>query len=250
MKFKDHFSNRAEAYASFRPHYPKALFTYVAGLCAHHDLALDCGTGNGQAAAEIAEHFDRVIATDPSTRQVENATPRSNVEYRVAPAENSGLPRESVDLVTAAQALHWFDAAAFFSEAARVLKPDGVIAVWGYGDPVLDTPQLQQLLHEFNRVKLEPYWFPERQLLLEGYRTIHFPFAELTTPELELRAEWTLMQLLGYLRTWSSAARYLGKHGSDPVSGIEASLAALWGDAERRRLIRWPIYMRAGKLPD
>jgi SAM-dependent methyltransferase len=250
MKFKDHFSSRAAAYASFRPHYPKALFTYVAGLSAHHDLALDCGTGNGQAAVELAEYFDHVVATDPSGRQIENATPRSNVEYRVARAEDSGLPRQSVDLVTAAQALHWFDAAAFFSEARRVLKADGAIAVWGYGDPVLDTPQLQQLLHEFNRVKLEPYWLAERQLLLDGYRTIEFPFVELTTPELELRAEWTLTQLLGYLRTWSSAARYLEKHGSDPVSMIEPSLTALWGDAEGQRLIRWPIYLRAGKLPD
>ena len=250
MKFKDHFSSRAAAYASFRPHYPKALFTYVAGLCAHHELALDCGTGNGQAAVELAEYFHHVVATDPSPRQIENATTRSNVEYRVARAEDSGLPRRSVDLVTAAQALHWFDAAAFFSEARRVLKEDGAIAVWGYGDPVVDTPQMQQLLHEFNRVKLEPYWFPERKLLLDGYRTIEFPFTELTPPELELRAEWTLRQLLGYLRTWSSAARYLEEHGSDPVSIIEPSLAALWGDPEHRRLIRWPIYLRAGKLPD
>lgn len=250
MKFKDHFSKRAEAYASFRPHYPKALFTYVVGLCAHHDLALDCGTGNGQAAAEIAEHFERVIATDPSARQIENATPCSNVEYRVARAEESGLPPRSADLVTAAQALHWFDAAAFFSEARRVLKADGAIAVWGYGDPVLDTPHLQQLIHEFNRVKLEPYWFAERKLLLDGYRTIDFPFEELTPPELELRAEWTLAQLLGYLRTWSSAARYLEQHGTDPVSEIEPLIGGLWGDADRRRLIRWPIYLRAGKLAD
>ena len=249
MKFKDHFSNRAAAYASFRPHYPKALFSYIAGLAAQHVLALDCGTGNGQAAVEIARHFQHVVATDPSARQIENATPRSNVEYRVARAEDSGLQGHSVDLVTAAQALHWFDAAAFFSEAKRVLKPDGAIAVWGYGDPVLETPQLQHLLHEFNRGKLEPYWFAERQLLLDGYRTIDFPFVELTPPQLELRAEWTLDQLLGYLRTWSSAARYLEEHGTDPVSMIEQSLAPLWGDTDRPRLIRWPIYLRAGKLP-
>ena len=250
MKFKDHFSQRAAAYATYRPHYPKSLFSYVASLCAHHDLALDCGTGNGQAAVEIAEHFARVIATDPSAKQLENATPRPNLEYRIARAEQSGLPAQSVDLVTAAQALHWFDRAAFFVEAKRVLKPDGAIAVWGYGDPVLDTEHLQRLIHEFNRGKLESYWSSERQILLDGYRTIDFPFVELSPPTFELRARWTLQEFLGYLRTWSSTARYIELHGSDPVATLEPSLAAAWGPADRNRLICWPIYLRAGKLRD
>jgi SAM-dependent methyltransferase len=250
MKFKDHFSNRAAQYATFRPHYPKSLFSYLATLCPHHEVALDCGTGNGQAAVEIAEHFSRVIATDPSSAQIQKATQRRNVEYRVARAEESGLPARSIDLVTAAQALHWFDAAAFFAEATRILKRDGAIAVFGYGDPLLDTPPLQGILHEFNRGKLEPYWFGERQTLLDGYRTVEFPFVELTSPKFELRATWTFDQLLGYVRTWSSTARYIEQHGVDPVATLQPSLAAEWGDADRTRIIRWPIYIRAGKLPD
>ena len=250
MRFKDHFSQRAADYATFRPHYPKSLFTYLATLCSQHELALDCGTGNGQAAVEIAEHFARVIATDPSSAQIEKATPRRNVEYRVARAEDSALPAESVDLVTAAQALHWFDAAAFFAEARRVLKTDGAIAIWGYGDPVLATTRLQKLVHEFNRGKLEPYWFAERQTLLDGYGTIDFPFVELTTPPFELRADWTLDQLLGYLRTWSSTARYVEQHGIDPVATLEPSLAAEWSDGARARVVRWPIHLRVGKLGD
>jgi SAM-dependent methyltransferase len=250
MKFKDHFSNRASEYATFRPHYPKSLFSYLATLCTHRDLALDCGTGNGQAALEMAEHFSRVIATDPSSAQIEKATQRQNIEYRVARAENSGLPARSVDLVTAAQALHWFDPRAFFTEATRVLKPDGAIAVFGYGDPVLDTPPLQDILHQFNRGKLEPYWSGERQTLLDGYRTVEFPFVEVTSPEFELRATWTFDQLLGYLRTWSSTATYIEQHGVDPVATLQPALAAEWGHADRTRIIRWPIYLRAGKLRD
>jgi SAM-dependent methyltransferase len=250
MKFKDHFSQRAAAYATFRPHYPKSLFTYLATLCPQHELALDCGTGNGQAAVEIAKYFARVIATDPSAAQIEKATQEHNVEYRVARADESGLPPASVDLVTAAQALHWFDTAAFFAEATRVLKPDGAIAIWGYGDPELDAPRLQEILYAFNRGKLEAYWFAERQILLEGYRTINFPFAELTSPEFELRAEWTLDQLLGYLRTWSSTARYVEQHHIDPVTVLEPMLAAEWGDAGRKRIVRWPIFLRAGRLRD
>jgi len=250
MKFKDHFSKRAAEYAAFRPHYPKSLFAYLATLCSQHELALDCGTGNGQAAVEIAEYFTRVIATDPSSAQIERATPQRNIEYRVARAEASGLPAQSVDLVTAAQALHWFDAAAFFAEATRVLKRDGAIAIWGYGDPILDTPRLQDLLHEFNRGKLERYWSAERRYLLDGYSTIDFPFVELTSPQFELRAHWTLNQLLGYLRTWSATAKYVEQHGSDPVSALEPDLAAEWGALDRARVVRWPIYLRAGKLDD
>lgn len=248
MTFKDHFSQRAKSYATYRPHYPAALFQYLAGLTSNHDLALDCGTGNGQAAVELAQHFTRVVATDPSSAQLANATPRQNIEYRIARADQSGLPSRSIDLVTAAQALHWFDAPSFFAEAKRVLKPDGAIAVWGYGDPVLDTSPLQKVLHDFNRVKLEPYWFAERQLLLDGYRTIDFPFVEIEPPFFELRASWTLPELLGYLRTWSSAARYVEQHNVDPVSELEPSIKREWVDAERARQIRWPLYLRVGRL--
>src|SRR5947209_3643882 len=172
MKFEDHFSERAELYATFRPHYPKTLFTYIASLCPRHELALDCGTGNGQAAVELAEHFERVIGIDASEAQINNATPRANVEYRVARADETGLAAESVDLVIAAQALHWFDIAAFFTEVKRVLRSDGAIAIWGYGDPVLEHPVMHELLQQFNRGKLGPYWPAERRLLLDGYRTV------------------------------------------------------------------------------
>ncbi|HEX6628115.1 MAG TPA: class I SAM-dependent methyltransferase [Gemmatimonadaceae bacterium] len=248
MTFKDHFSQRAALYAACRPHYPDSLFRYVASVTAAHDLAIDCGTGNGQAAIGLAEHFTHVIAIDPSSAQIDKATPRANVEYRVAPAEQTGAESHSADLVTAAQALHWLNAPAFFAEATRLLKSDGAIAVWGYGDPVLDTQHLQNLLHTFNRVKLEQYWFAERQLLLDGYQTIDFPFVELTPPPFELRASWTLAELLGYLRTWSSAARYAELHGVDPVSELEPSLASEWGDPATARPIRWPLHLRVGKL--
>ena len=248
MSFKDHFSRRAAIYATYRPHYPKSLFEYLTTLTGAHDLALDCGTGNGQAAVELAQYFAQVIATDPSSAQIANATQRRNIEYRVARAEQSGLPPHSVDLVTAAQALHWFEPVAFYGEARRVLKRDGAIAVWGYGDPMLDDPSLQKLLHHFNRVKLEPYWFPERKLLLDGYRTIDFPFDELTPPAFDLNVSWTLEELLGYLRTWSSTARYVEQNGVDPVNELESVIAPYWGEYEKPRTVSWPLHLRVGRL--
>ena len=249
MRFKDHFSDRAALYAAYRPLYPESLFEFVAGLTHQHRVALDCGTGNGQAAIGLVPHFDRVIATDPSAEQLRNATRHERIEYRVASADSSGLPAQSLDLVTAAQALHWFDAKAFFAEAKRVLVKDGAIAVWGYGDPILDTEPLNKTLHAFNRGLLEPYWFPERKLLLDGYKGIPFPFDEVTVPRLELEMRWNLADLAGYLRTWSSTARYAAEHGIDPVIAVESSLAASWGDSGAPRLIRWPLHLRAGTIP-
>jgi SAM-dependent methyltransferase len=169
------------------------------------------------------------------------------VEYRSARAEASGLPDRSVDLVTAAQALHWFDTAAFFAEAKRVLAAGGAIAVWGYGDPVLEDARLHSIVHEFNRGMLEPWWYPERKLLLAGYETIDFPFAEISMPEFSLEQRWNLSQLAGLLRTWSATTRYSAHHGVDPVVEVETALAKEWGNPDRPRVVRWPLYLRAGR---
>ena len=247
MTQKDYFSDRSALYAKFRPVYPAALFDALAQLPAHRRVALDCGTGSGQAAVGLAAHFERVVATDPSEAQLEHAVAAPNVEYRCARAESSGLADGSIDLVTAAQALHWFDIAGFFEEARRVLAPGGVVAVWGYGDPVLEDERLHAIVHEFNRGLLEPWWYPERKLLLAGYRTIDFPFAEITTPEFTLEQRWSLHQLAGLLRTWSATARYSAEHGIDPVHDVEAALGKQWGDPTTPRVVRWPVYLRAGR---
>ena len=247
MKFKDLFSERAALYAAYRPFYPDALFDFAAGLTAEHHVALDCGTGNGQAAIGLAARFERVVATDPSAAQIHNATEHARIEYRVAAADASGLQEHSANLVTAAQALHWFDAESFFAEAKRVLVDDGAIAVWGYGDPILDSEALHQTLHAFNRGMLEPFWSPERSLLLNGYQDIAFPFEEVPAPKLELKMRWNLPELAGYLRTWSATARYVEENGTDPVIDVEKSLAVHWGGPSTKRLIRWPLYIRAGR---
>lgn len=248
MTFKDHFSTRAALYAAHRPHYPPELFAYLSGLVGSHSVAVDCGTGSGQAAVGLAEYFDRVIAVDPSAGQLDNAIPHPRVEYRLARAEATGVKSGTADLVVAAQALHWLDAETFFQEAKRVLAPHGAIAVWGYGDPVLPTEPLDQTLRQFNRGLLEPYWLAERKLLLGGYRAIRFPFVELSVPQLELRMNWNLAELAGYLRTWSAVANFVAARGGDPVSNVERDLAHDWGDPDEPRLIRWPLHLRAGTV--
>lgn len=246
MSFKDLFSERAKLYSKYRPEYPEALFEWVAGVAASHKAVWDCATGNGQAAKGLARYFDRVIATDASAEQISQAEPDSKIEYRVANAAGSGLPDGSVDMVTVAQALHWFDFDAFYAEARRVLKPGGAIVVWGYGDPILETEPLEKILHAFNRGTLEEFWMPERHIVLDRYSTVPFPFREIAHPEMNIEHEWSLPELIGYVRTWSATANYVKKTGLDPIPEIESRLTQHWGENERRRLIRWPLHIRAG----
>ena len=141
-KFKDHFSKQAAGYAKFRPRYPQKLFDYLGSIAPSRQVAWDCGTGNGQAAVGLASVFDRVIATDASEKQIANAQSREIIEYRVVPAENSGIGSGTLDLVMVAQALHWFDLDRFYGEAVRVVKPDGILAASAYNllhiEPAVD----------------------------------------------------------------------------------------------------------------
>lgn len=243
--FKDHFSARAAGYAKFRPTYPDALFDWLASLAPGRGLAWDAGTGNGQAARALAKRFDRVLATDASEQQIAHAEPHSGVTFRVGPADDSGLDPGTCDLVTAAQALHWFDIPTFFAEARRVLRPRGVVAVWTYGQPALDDPAGDAMLQRYVR-EVEPYWPPERVLVETGYRTVAFPFDEIEPPAFELDLMTTVDAFAGYVRTWSASEHYGKALGRDPVAGLELELRRLWPDEEVRRA-SWRLSVRAGR---
>ncbi len=248
MTFRDHFSGQARAYAQFRPQYPKELFAWLAGLLTERKLAWDCATGSGQAAVALADCFAQVIATDASAEQIRNAMPNERVEYRVAAAEASGLASDSCDLITVAQALHWFDPEAFYGEAARVLKTEGVLAIWSYTFLEVDSA-VNAIVNHFYEATVGPYWPPERTLVENGYRDLSFPFPEMEVPLFSLAAEWTLADLLGYLRTWSASQRYLREKGNDPVSTIEDDLRRVWSDPDEARTVRWPLVFRVGRKP-
>lgn len=245
--FVDHFSSVASEYAVYRPRYPGEIFSRLADLVDRHDLAWDCGTGSGQAAVGLAEYFDRVVATDASKRQIAEAQQHPRVEYRTAPCDASGLERASVDLVTVAQALHWFDPDRFYEEARRVLRPGGTIAVWCYILPVVDGGPCDEMIQAFYHDTLRGYWSPERAHVDAGYRSLPFPFSELEFLAPSMRVQWTLSQFGGYLRTWSAVLKYVAQNHVDPVTPLLNSLAPLWGDPNTRREIGWPLAFRVGK---
>lgn len=247
MQFKDHFSTRSRDYAQFRPRYPIELFEYLAGIAPARLRAWDCATGNGQAAVGLADFFQNVAATDASDEQIANAERHDRVQYRVATAEQSGLESGSIDIVSVAQALHWFDVDLFYEEVRRVLKPDGVVAVWCY-TLLQVSPPVDSLLEKFYRETVGPYWDSERSLVETGYRTLPFPFAEMESPGFQMSVDWSLDQLLGYLRTWSATKKFIGERGFDPVTDLSADLSAVWGPVSDKKHIEWPLNLRTGRL--
>jgi SAM-dependent methyltransferase len=240
------FSAKAAEYARHRPTYPGALFDWLASQVPVHELALDVGTGSGQAAVALERHFARVIGIDPSEGQLAEATPGARVEYRRAGADAFGLDPKSVDLVTAAQAFHWFPLEAFFREVERVVRPGGALAVFTY--PLCEiTPEIDAVVMELYEGHLGPHWEPERRLVEDGYRNVAVPFPEIAAPAFEMRLEWDVEDLIGYLGTWSPIRRYAAHHGMNPLEAIAPKARAAWGD-EPVRSVRWPLHVRAFRV--
>src|SRR3977135_153940 len=209
MSPRDYFSTCSSQYASFRPRYPPALFAWLSSVSVAHERVWDCACGNGQASVDLAEHFQEVYGTDLSAEQIAHAEPHPRVSYRVGLAEECGLSENFVDLVTVAQALHWFDLERFYQEARRVARPGAVLAVWSYGVCEIPSAKGDAELQNYYSNVVGPYWTPERRLVESGYRTLKFPVPELQPPEFVMQLGWSLEQLLGYVSSWSASARYL-----------------------------------------
>ncbi len=246
FSFEDHFSSHSNQYAQYRPHYPDEIYAYLASIAPGHSLAWDCGTGNGQAAIGLAKHFDKVHATDASAEQIALAYAHDKVDYHVEPAEHVSLNDSSVDLVTVAVAIHWFNFDEFYREVKRVLKPNGVLAVWTYSLTEV-SPEIDALIDQYYFEILAGFW-PERIRYLEQrYETIPFPFEEIGAPFFAMEMNWNLIQFAGFLNSWSATQRYKAQRGDHPLDLLWQKLLAAWGDENEARLIRWPLHFRIGR---
>lgn len=245
--FKDHFSAAATGYAAHRPRYPAALIDHLADLAPATACALDCGCGTGQLSVPLARRFARVVATDASAAQIANAEPHPGVEYRVALAEDSGLPPASVDLITVAQAAHWLDLERFYAEVRRIARPGAALALISYGVLQVEGAPAPVVEQFYYRV-LGPWWPAERRHVEEGYRSLPFPFAECRAPALAIEVQWPLAELLGYIDTWSAVRALEKARGRVPLEQFAAGLAAAWGDPGMCRTVRWPLALRVGRV--
>jgi SAM-dependent methyltransferase len=241
----DAFGPVAEAYAAFRPRYPRAVFHYLAAVAPSTHCVLDVAAGSGQATLGLAAHFARVVAVDLSTRQL-GAMPEHPRVHRVsAHAESLPIRDHAVDLVLAAQALHWFDEAAFFKDAARVLRPRGIVAVLAY-DLSRITPAIDRLVRDFHDHTVGADWTVDRAKVMAGYATAKLPGTSLAVAQFVMTASLTADAYLGYLSTWSAVTRYRARTGHDPLTAFGEALRAEWGDAPRT--VHWPLRLRCARL--
>lgn len=243
--FKDHFSDASGKYAAHRPTYPVELAATLAEHCHATGTAWDAGCGSGQFSRVLARSFDLVIATDASREQLRAAQPHPRIDYRAARAEASGLADTSVDLSACAQAAHWFDLPAYYDEVRRVTRPGGLVALICY-EFMQVSPEIDGIVERFYRTILAPYWPPERQHVETGYRSIPFPFQEVTLPAMGMRAAWPLASLVGYLETWSAVKAMRRALGDEPLHAVCRELEAVWPEHNEPREIIWPLSVRAG----
>jgi hypothetical protein len=239
---KDRFSDRAKIYAGFRPLYPAKLYEYIYRHVENFDAAWDAGTGNGQAARELSKNFKKVFATDISARQLEQAFRAPNIFYSME-GENTDIPSGTIDLITVAQAAHWFDMIKFSHEVKRVAKPGARVAIWGYSLLTI-SPPIDWLIGRFYREKIGPYWDAERKLVDDHYAHIYFPFREIQTPSFQMSYRWTLDELEGYLNTWSAVQNFERAHHLNPVPELMGQIAPLW--QEGKQTVNFPLFLKLG----
>lgn len=244
---KDLFSKQTFSYAKYRPTYPRELFEYIMGFVKSKGTAWDCGTGNGQAATVLAEYFQHVKATDISEKQLAAATIKANIEYSVSAAEHTPFKDNIFDLITVAQAYHWFNFTAFEKEARRVGKPGSLVSIWGYNLISSENQSLNNSVAHFYTKVVGPYWDAERRFVEEDYKTVPFNFPLVSEKTFVIESKWRKPDFIGYLNSWSAVQNFIGAKGMNPVEQFAKEIDPLLRDDEFIT-VSFPVFLKMGMI--
>jgi ubiquinone/menaquinone biosynthesis C-methylase UbiE len=243
------FSLGSDQYVKHRPQYPEELFLFLNEISKQHDYAWDCATGNGQAAISCAKYFSHIEATDISVEQIQHCIVHPKINYSVRPAEHTLFDDFSFDLIVVAQAIHWFNQEQFFREAERVLKPNGVLAAWGYGFLEIEY-EIDDIITKNLQEPIDRFWASGNRQVMAGYRDLALPFDEINIQKtFAMKVEWNLQQLLAYLRTWSAVKLYSAELGHDPVDQLETKLKTVWKEPDKTKLVQMPLFLKVSRKP-
>lgn len=240
------FSKQAALYARYRPDYPEAMYDIIFDHLTSKQAAWDCATGSGQVATYLSDYFDEVTATDISKEQLAHAPEKDNIRYQIATAEDSELAKNQFDLITVAQAIHWFNFDQFYQEVRRVAKQDALLAVIGYG-MVRANKEINHIIDELYEEAFGTYYNKNRSYLDEEYQTIPFPFDEIATPPITNTYQWTLDRLEGYFNSWSAIQKIKTEQGYNPAEKTIKKLETEVTDPQNIE-VRFPIFLRLGRV--
>jgi hypothetical protein len=246
LELKGQFAKQAKEYIRYRPDYPDILFDTIYSHCTNYNYAWDCGCANGKVAIPLADKFPIVYGTDISSRLLKYAPAHPNIIYRTGEAEKIQLNHQ-FDLITVAQAIHWFEFEPFYDNIRKHMHPDGIIAVFGYGLLNIDAqcnPIAEKLFYEI----LDDYWDPAIEHINTEYKEIPFPFDEIESPEFTYNIWWSFEEVIGFIRSWSAVQNYIDREGENPLDLIKEEFKTAWGPS-KMKLIQFPIFLRMGKLP-
>ncbi len=244
---KDLFSSQASLYAQYRPGYPHELYAYILEHVTNRQQAWDCATGNGQAAVELARYFEKVIATDLSEKQLQQAQPHEKITYSITTAEQTPFADNSFDCITVAQAYHWFKFDDFGKEVKRVAKPGAIVAIWGYSLVICEDDVVNALIDTFYRETAGAYWDKERRYIDEHYTTVPFPYEPLPAKEFRISVQWNRQQLAGYLNTWSAVQHFIKANQYNPVSELAVEIEKVWR-ADTAKDFYFPLFLKLGRV--
>jgi len=242
----DLFSTQAKTYKKYRPLYPKEFLNEILSLTKNQSCCWDCGTGNGQVAQYMADYFEKVYATDISENQLKEAEKRQNIIYKKERAEATSFEDNQFDIITVAQAIHWFDFKPFYEEVRRTAKNNGIIAIWGYGLLEIEAA-CDQIIKHFYHETIGPYWNEQRKHIDSHYETIDFVFSEIKlSKQYQIEHHMNLSQLEGYFNSWSSVQNYIRSEGKNPVNELINELSKYWQNPKESKKIRYPIFAKIG----
>ncbi|QIW10391.1 class I SAM-dependent methyltransferase [Francisella sp. LA112445] len=237
-------SFNSESYQKARPSTPAEIIDYLKNNIPSYKKAWDCGTGNGQTAIKLAEFIDKIHATDISKDQISKAFKHKNIKYFESNETSSMFNDESVDLVTASQAAHWFDISKFEKECLRILKPNGIIAIWTYYRDIQINGKTEVIYQEF--LNAIDSFFPEGNGLVEIYQSINLNLPMLNAPKFEQTKQMDFDNFIEYLKSISAYAEYIKNHRKCPLIelGFYDKFRKSWGEPSTINTITWPIVFK------
>ncbi|APC91408.1 MULTISPECIES: class I SAM-dependent methyltransferase [Francisella] len=242
---KADFSSVATLYQKARPSVPVEIIKFLKEKIPSNQKAWDCGTGNGQTAIKLTEFINEIHATDISSAQLAKAFKHNNIKYFKADEANSMFADQCVDLITVSQAAHWFDMTKFEKECLRILKPNGIIAIWAYHHNITVNAKVEIIYQELYKT-IRPYFPQGREHIDNFYKDININLTKLDAPEFKQTKQMNFDSFIEYLKSFSAYAEYLKNHSKCPIIelGFYHKFKESWGDTTKVYTVIWPIIFK------